>query len=607
MDHKCPSPLHCFENLVAFIPVLTLQKLIMKHFLFVFLSFCALEIFAQGQWKEMTSLPAGPRERAFHFTIGDQLYLGTGRGYPGGGFDGSINENDVWMYDFTTDTWHERRSFPGPAFRNGASFVIDSFAYVIAGHNGTDYIDQFWRYDPKTDTWAELPPFPGGPMSFPVAFNLGNKGYVTLGGIGADQPDRTFYNKTLWEYDPNTEGWSEKAAFPGEGRWRGFSFVIDGQAYVGGGDHENRNDIQNNGLDFSGCYKYDPGLDNWTAIADFPEGFSVGCFSFSINDKGYVGEGAQHQYFTDYRTKVWEYDPISDHWKHVSNLPGSQLGRIKGFSGTYQGRAYIGGGRHYAFAGLNAMYGDFYQWNIQGDPQIPDYSYWASLERSLIDSNQIEIHTVYGIDKDTIWALPAAPYTFSGSPLEVMFSDDGGMNWKGNTVDTTSGYTFNNLFAKNGHTAWVAASLNNGQTFIYQTDDGGESWTKKLDAAENIISEAIGIHFFDDDTGVFWGNDISLFQGGSLIFYRTVDGGNSWQQIKDPVLPLPGTGVSAFNLSGNNVYDAYHQSIWIISNTGVFYSKDKGETWQITAPGTFPSWAYSLAFEDENKRNVGCR
>lgn len=569
-----------------------------------FLLICSASLFSQGNWTPKTAFPPGPRERAFHFTIGDKMYVGGGRNFQGGDFGGAINERDVWSYHFETDTWEELSPFPGTPFRNAVSFVIDGIAYIATGHDGSDYIDPFWKYDPSTDSWEELAPFPGGPMSFPVAFALGDKGYVTLGGIGADQPDRTFYNKILWEYDPETNEWSEKSEFPGEGRWRGFAFVINGMAYVGGGDRENRVNYNFSGLDFTDCYRYDPVQDQWSAIADFPEGYGVGCYALSIDGKGYVGEGAQHQLFADYRTKVWEYDPLTDVWAHVSNTPGPQFGRMKSFSGTYNGKAYIGGGRNYTT--FSHMFGDFYEWDIEGTPAVPDYEFWNSMGRGNTDSAQLAVHALQAIDEDTIWALPAAIPSVSGAPLEIMFTHDGGTSWQTSMIDTTDRFIAANVFAFNGQRAWVAGSLESGETLLYQTADGGQSWTQKWSGNENTIGIAIGLHFFDGQTGICWGNDVSLFQGGSITVYRTTDGGDNWQKVEDANLPPPQTGQSGFNFSGNSDYDAVGDTIWIPALSGVFRSTDQGASWTATPPGTFPAWPFSLAFENGRRGMLVC-
>lgn len=561
----------------------------MKHFTISFFAlFIIANLYAQGKWEPLTTLPPGPRERAFHFTFEDKLILGLGRSHRGYS-DISINEKDVWSYEFATDTWQELDTFPGTPFRNAASFVIGDTAYIVTGHNGSDYVDFFWKYHPATDTWQELPPFPGGIQSFPVTFSIGGKGYVCLGGIGLDQPTNSVYYQNLWEYDPTTGNWTPRSDFPGEGRWRAFSFVIDGKAYVGGGSRD-----RESGLDLSDTYQYDPVSDHWTPVADFPEGWGLGTYSFSIDGRGYVGEGARHLYDENYRNKVWEYDPVADQWEHVSNLPGSQQGRILSYSATHAGKAYVGGGRNYSLGSFySPFFDDFYVWDKNATVEVPDHEYWQSLGRGTTDSSMISIYAIDPIDENCIWALPAAKYTNSEAPLEIMKTSNGGNNWQTTVIDTTRGYSAVNIYALDSQTAWVMASFNETETVVYQTEDGGQHWVLKLDGMSNLIEESIGLHFFDSNTGLLWGNEWS---NPRLVVYRTTDGGTSWEMVDDPNLPEPGSWLAGFAPSGNNMYDAVGDTIWIPTDIQILRSTDRGASW--TATEFFPFSIYSLAFED---------
>src|SRR5439155_21289105 len=58
-----------------------------------------------------------------------------------------------------------------------------------------------------------------------VGLNINGKGYVGLAS-----------NKQLWQYDPVTNAWSQKANFPGKFRTGyGTGFTIAGKGYLGTG------------------------------------------------------------------------------------------------------------------------------------------------------------------------------------------------------------------------------------------------------------------------------------------------------------------------------------------------------------------------------------
>jgi len=106
---------------------------------------------------------------------------------------------------------------------------------------------------------------------------INGKGYIGTGDcIGAEDD--------LWEYDPSTNTWTQKADFSGTARWRSVGFSIDDKGYVG------------TGLDANGrtkdFWEYNPSINTWTQKADFSGTARSQAVGFSINDKGYIGTGS---------------------------------------------------------------------------------------------------------------------------------------------------------------------------------------------------------------------------------------------------------------------------------------------------------------------------
>ena len=69
---------------------------------------------------------------------------------------------------------------------------------------------------------------PGNGRSAAVAFAINGKGYVALGrdSLGIALND-------CWEFDPQTNLWSQKDSFPGTPRVKAMATVVNGKAYVG--------------------------------------------------------------------------------------------------------------------------------------------------------------------------------------------------------------------------------------------------------------------------------------------------------------------------------------------------------------------------------------
>ncbi len=112
--------------------------------------------------------------------------------------------------------------------------------------------------------------------------------------ILADQID-------LWRFDPKMNQWVNLGNFPGAFRSGLTAFVIDDFAYVGGCDEKQ---------DF---WKYDIINNEWKQIADFPVSQISSLVSFAINGKGYV--------CTDKETRnFWQYDPTADVWSNQNDF-----------------------------------------------------------------------------------------------------------------------------------------------------------------------------------------------------------------------------------------------------------------------------------------------
>lgn len=119
--------------------------------------------FSQGNnWKELNDFSGGQRERAVGFSIGDYGYLGTG---------------------------------------------LDTAEQVLK---------DLWRYDPSTDSWTQMADLPGSARRDAIGFSAGGKGYIGL-GVDNEISFQGVKMKDLWEFDPFTNTWLQKADYPGGG------------------------------------------------------------------------------------------------------------------------------------------------------------------------------------------------------------------------------------------------------------------------------------------------------------------------------------------------------------------------------------------------------
>ena len=136
--------------------------------------------------------------------------------------------------------------------------------------------------------------------------------------------------------------WIRKADLP-VNRGRAVSFVIGGKGYVGTGD-----DGWSMTKDF---WAYDPNSDSWTQVADLPGPERMYGFAFAIGTKGYVGGGITN---SGDGKDFYEYNASLNTWNQKGDLPYS----------IYDAVAFSIGTKGYLGTGLSPIAGaDFWEYD----------------------------------------------------------------------------------------------------------------------------------------------------------------------------------------------------------------------------------------------------
>lgn len=162
--------------------------------------------------------------------------------------------------------------------------------------------------------------------------------------VGGGEDDTVAY-ADLRAYDPATDTWTPRASLPGVGRSAAASFVVNGKAYVVGG------------FTFDGIpapiltetWIYDPAANTWTARAPYPGNAGAGAMGFAIGGIGYVGGGSDFDNGTSY-SDFYSYDPVLNHWTARASLP-APLSTLGG-AFTLNGAGHLAGGLRFSSAGF---------------------------------------------------------------------------------------------------------------------------------------------------------------------------------------------------------------------------------------------------------------
>ncbi|MBL0741023.1 T9SS type A sorting domain-containing protein [Chryseolinea lacunae] len=321
------------------------------HLILLVLTVGVRSVWSQDSWTSKTAFAGGVRYGAVGICIGDKCYAGLGND------DAGNHYNDFWEFDAINNTWTRKADFPGGARTTAAGFAIGNKGYIGTGSytpgdiNWTWYND-LWEYDPASDTWTQKASFGERGRGLAVGFSIGGKGYMGTGTYRFNRFVDAVYLDDFWEYDPATDHWTQKKSIPTEGRTGAIGMAIGDKAYVGLGFfyYDTRKDD---------LWEYDPTTDAWTQKASFGGGPCVNASAFSINDRGYVGNGFNYGYLTEF----WEYFPGADLWTKKTDFPGVVRESATTFSTATKGYIFTGGNNT---GSLN----DVWEYTPCGDPVL---------------------------------------------------------------------------------------------------------------------------------------------------------------------------------------------------------------------------------------------
>jgi N-acetylneuraminic acid mutarotase len=222
----------------------------------------------------------------------------------------------VHRYDLRTRQWDEATALPVASEHSGLALVGDRI--ILTG--GLDPItDTVWSYDVAADTYAALPSLPA-PTSA-MALMLYDGVLHSIAGLGPDGETDVNAHYTL-ELDVDSAWSIVSGAIPNLRNHLGGA-VIGDRLYIVGGRH---------GWDESAGNQptlsiFNPADGKWKDGAPLPLARSeIAGATFEMKGKLIVVGGAVNP--AKPSAQVFVYDPASDEWGELPELPGARKGAV---------------------------------------------------------------------------------------------------------------------------------------------------------------------------------------------------------------------------------------------------------------------------------------
>lgn len=160
--------------------------------------------------------------------------------------------NDIWVYDFDTNTWTKLETSGGPSGRNYHVMTYDAAADRVIVFGGAvppadpssaefpwEIAGDTWTYDYHTNTWEAMEPAEApSPRNYSaMVYDPTSNRSILFGGIEEIRSAHRIQEAALgdtWAYDSAANAWTElsPATFPSERGWHAMVYSSASDRFV---------------------------------------------------------------------------------------------------------------------------------------------------------------------------------------------------------------------------------------------------------------------------------------------------------------------------------------------------------------------------------------
>jgi N-acetylneuraminic acid mutarotase len=136
------------------------------------------------------------------------------------GFGADEESADMFTYDIVANTWTRKRTTPIPSARSDTAIVYDEKYDKVIMFSGFVHLDDThptdtWAYDVSANTWERMSPkvTPKGQYGHRFAYDSLHERVLMLGGHWSEGQSHG-YTDGLWQYDYGSDTWTLLQANP---------------------------------------------------------------------------------------------------------------------------------------------------------------------------------------------------------------------------------------------------------------------------------------------------------------------------------------------------------------------------------------------------------
>ncbi len=199
---------------------------------------------------------------------------------------GYTKYNDLWSYDYATNTWAEIEAAnkPGGLFNTPACYDPDTEQLILYGGGGSGAANQMWALSVVNDTWRMLtPPSLPSPSRWntQLAYDEKYDKVIMFSGMAYNGG---FPNDT-WAYDVDENEWERMSPSSSPEGHYGHSLMYDpvSRRVIMLGGHWWDDQVPRNEGFGDGVWSYDYGSDTWTAIRETQSADQRYWSTYSVN------------------------------------------------------------------------------------------------------------------------------------------------------------------------------------------------------------------------------------------------------------------------------------------------------------------------------------